>query len=176
MTSKLEKLKNLNNEKLIDVVKNYRQFGYDEETRKAAIEILESRGIDMETLKIRGDFENKSYDDAIEYFKSYDNNSKIALVLYIIMIVSRILVFGLPDSNNFLISAFLIFFWLTLIGYLIYFIKAFISQTKYFNLIGKDEYGLGLNANLYFIVGPFIYLIMYFIFRKQIKEQSNQLR
>lgn len=174
MTNKLEKLKNFNDKKLIDVVKNYRQFGYDDETREAAIEILESRGIDKESLKIRGDFENKSYDDAIKYFKSYDNYSKNALILYIIMIVSKILSHGLPDSNNLLITVLVIIFWGTLIGFLICFIKAFISQSKYFDLIGKDDYGL--NANLYFIIGPFIFLIMFFIFRNQIKKQSNQLR
>ena len=59
MSDKIEKLKSLDNDKLIDVVKNYRQYGYSNELRTAAIEILDSRGIDQEKLKLTGNFDNE---------------------------------------------------------------------------------------------------------------------
>lgn len=37
MTDKIERLKKLDTDKLIDVVKNYRQYGYDENLRNSAI-------------------------------------------------------------------------------------------------------------------------------------------
>jgi hypothetical protein len=108
--------------------------------------------------------------EKLKYFKAYDSSSKIALFLYVMMITSRILMHALPDMNSALMTAIVIVFWGTLIGYVIYFIKAFISQDKYAKLIGKDNFGLGLNANLYLIIGPAFFLIMFFIFRKQIKD------
>ena len=55
------KLLNLNDKKLIDVVKNYRQYGYDEELRNTAIELLKERGITKKQLEFTGDFENRTY-------------------------------------------------------------------------------------------------------------------
>ncbi|HNV52288.1 MAG TPA: hypothetical protein PKM28_05325, partial [Tenuifilaceae bacterium] len=74
-----EKLKSFDDSKLIDIVKNYRQYKYDENIRNVAISILESRGIDLDTLKLRGDFINKSYDDAKQEFESFEKSSKIAV-------------------------------------------------------------------------------------------------
>jgi hypothetical protein len=37
MNEKEERLKNLDTEKLMDVVKNYRQYGYDEKLRMLAV-------------------------------------------------------------------------------------------------------------------------------------------
>lgn len=108
--------------------------------------------------------------EKLKYFRAYDSSSKIALVLYVLMIVSKILMHAIPGLNNFWMTALMITFWGTLIGYVIYFINAFISQDKYSKLIGKDNFGLGLNANLYLIIGPVFFLIMFFIFRKQIKD------
>ena len=45
MTDKIERLKKLDTDKLIDVVKNYRQYGYEENLRNSAISLLEERGI-----------------------------------------------------------------------------------------------------------------------------------
>jgi hypothetical protein len=82
----------------------------------------------------------------------------------------------LPDVNNSMMTFLAIIFWGSLFGYVVYFLKAFVSQDKYFKLIGKDKYGLGLNANLYFIIGPVFFLIMFFIFRKQIKDLQTTVR
>ena len=37
-------LKRFDNDKLIDVVKNYKRYGYDDEIRDYAIRLLEERG------------------------------------------------------------------------------------------------------------------------------------
>lgn len=57
----IEKLKGLNDLKLIEAVKNYEQYGYSESLRNNAIAILESRGITVEELKATGNFENHEY-------------------------------------------------------------------------------------------------------------------
>ncbi|MCF8297197.1 MAG: hypothetical protein K9J13_06600 [Saprospiraceae bacterium] len=78
MSNKSERLKNLNDSKLIDVVKNYRQYGYDESLRNEAISILEARGIDKEFLQMTHNYKNRTYDLANDCYLSYCRNSKIA--------------------------------------------------------------------------------------------------
>lgn len=47
-------LKRFDNDKLIDVVKNYKRYGYDDEIRDYAINLLEERGWSVEDLKTFG--------------------------------------------------------------------------------------------------------------------------
>ena len=51
-------LKRFDNDKLIDVVKNYKRYGYDDEIRDYAINLLEERGWSVEDLKTFGYWEN----------------------------------------------------------------------------------------------------------------------
>ncbi|HOZ15843.1 MAG TPA: hypothetical protein PLH91_05105 [Tenuifilaceae bacterium] len=168
-----EKLKSFDDSKLIDIVKNYRQYKYDENIRNVAISILESRGIDLDTLKLRGDFINKSYDDAKQEFESFEKSSKIAFTLYGLMLIFRISS-SLAKSNEVLQVIFLILFGISIIGYLIFLIKSFVNQSRYYEIIGKKE--SQLNPGLYFTVGLMIYLVMYFIFSKQMREEMNEIR
>ena len=47
-------LKRFDNDKLIDVVKNYKRYGYDDEIRDYAINLLKERGWSVEDLKTFG--------------------------------------------------------------------------------------------------------------------------
>lgn len=71
MTDKIERLKKLDTDKLIDVVKNYRQYGYDENLRNSAISLMENRRITKEQLKLTGNFVNRTYAFADELYKSF---------------------------------------------------------------------------------------------------------
>ena len=44
-------LNKFDNNKLIDVIKNYKQYGYDDELRDCAVNILEGRGWSREELQ-----------------------------------------------------------------------------------------------------------------------------
>ncbi len=65
MTSTIARLKSMENNKLIDVVRNYRQYGYSDELRNGALAILKSREIDELELKLTGNFQNLTYDQAL---------------------------------------------------------------------------------------------------------------
>ncbi|MBN1952697.1 MAG: hypothetical protein JW801_15960 [Bacteroidales bacterium] len=174
MDNPTEKLQRLDNGKLIDVVKNYRQYGYEDDIRSAAIEILESRGIDRAILNIRGDLENRSYDDAAYHYEAFEKFSLAAFVLYSIALIVKILALFLAGSTESLQIVVVIIFWIVVIGYIISLIQSFISQTKYYKLIGKKE--RQLSPQLYFIVGMLLYIVMFFFFRKQVKEDINLIR
>ena len=72
-------LKRFDNDKLIDVVKNYKRYGYDDEIRDYAINLLKERGWSVEDLKTFGYWENSDYEEALIQYKAYCRNSLIAV-------------------------------------------------------------------------------------------------
>lgn len=89
-------LKRLDNDKLIDVVKNYKRYGYGAEIRDYAIKLLEERGWSIEDLKTFGYWENSNYEEALMQYKAYCRNSLIAvcvLILSLCMLAPIYLVF-----------------------------------------------------------------------------------
>jgi hypothetical protein len=168
-----EKLKSFDDHKLIDIVKNYRQYGYGDDIRNTAIGILESRGIDLELLQLRGDLINRTYDDAKQEFASFELSSKVAFVFYGLILVFRFATSFARDHEVLQLS-FMILFWVSLIGFFIFLFKSFFNQSKYYDLIGKKE--SQLNPALYFTVGVIIYAVMYFVFRKQMRSEMNEIR
>lgn len=96
-------LKRFDNDKLIDVVKNYKRYGYDDEIRDYAINLLKERGWSVEDLKTFGYWENSDYEEALIQYKVYCRNSLIAvcvLVLSLCMLVPIYLVFVFMAYRN----------------------------------------------------------------------------
>ena len=168
-----EKLKSFDDQKLIDIVRNYRQYGYSEDIRNAAISILESRGIDLDVLQLKGGLVNSTYDAAKQEYDAFESASKFALVFYVLMLTFRILT-SLAKDNEGLQLVFVILFWLSFITYIIFLIKSFINQSQYYKLIGKKDNQL--IPALYFTFGVLLYVVMYFVFRKQIRSEMNEIR
>jgi hypothetical protein len=161
MTDREERLKELNTNKLIDVVKNYRQYGYDDNLRACAISILEERGITKERLEFTGNFANKTYDDAVEQYKAFCRNSIIALILLVIVI--------LLSASKGEISVFI-----SSILYLIFFIKSYLNHNQFYKVIGQD-YGTG-SIVIYLLLGPPFYLFLFFFYRNQMKEKMKAIQ
>lgn len=174
MTDITEKLNKLDNNKLIDVVKNYRQYGYNDELRAKAISILNERGITKEQLQLTGNFENKTYDFAQELFRSFIRNSKYAFIFYVLLLVTNILV-PIIFSNSESLGVFvLVLNWGSLIGYLIFLIKSFINQNQFYKATNQ-VYGTE-GVLLYLFLGMPFYFFMYFYFRNQMKEKMNDIK
>lgn len=174
MDSRIEKLKNLDDNKLIDVVKNYRQYGYEIELRTAAIQILESRGVDMEILKLKGDFENKAFNAAESYFNSFNKLSQIAFVFYALILLIQLLIPFISMTSESIQLIFVITFWFSFVAYIVLLIQSFVSQSRYYKIIDKKD--SQLNPGFYFTVGMILYVVMFFVFRKQMKAEMNLIR
>ena len=174
MMDKIEKLKKLDTNKLIDVVKNYRQYGYDENLRASAFSILEDRGITKEDLQLTGNLENRTYDLADDLYKSFSQNSKIAFILYGILLLTNILIPILSRDSDTLGLITLIINIGSLIFYFIFLIKSFLNQNQFYKAIGKD-YGTE-GVLLYLFIGMPFYIIMYFYFRNQMKEKMKEVK
>jgi len=174
MTDKHERLSKLDNDKLIDVVKNYRQYGFDDQVRETAINILSDRGITKEQLQITGSFENKTYDYANDIFASFLMNSKIAFVMYLLLFFSRLLIPLLSDDSVGLAWTLLISTILSFILYFVFLTMSFMNQNQFYKAIGQD-YGTE-GALLYLFLGMPFYMFMYFYFRNQMKDKMKEVR
>lgn len=72
-------LNKFDNNKLIDVIKNYKRYGYNDELRDCAVNILEGRGWSREELQQFGYLTNHDYDEAEKQYKAYKRNSLIGI-------------------------------------------------------------------------------------------------
>lgn len=167
-------LKTLDNNKLIDVVKNYKQYGYDSETRQTAILILEERGVSAQDLKLTGNFDNQRFEEANMYYDSFFKNSKIALVSYCLIFLSNIIPELLaPESNSFLTFS-VVLNWISVITYLVFLIKSLLDHNKLYKIIGNEYKSSG--ATLYYILGAPFYFIFYFVLKKQIYNEMKTIQ
>jgi hypothetical protein len=172
ITENTKLLQRLSDKRLIDLVKNYRQYGYDTELREAAISILTTRGITKEQLQLRGEFENKTYDSAQETYHSFRKTSNVAFAAYAILLVTNILVpvFSLDFEA---LSLFIrVINWSSLITYLSFLIISFMNQYKFYKIINKN-YGTD-GVLLYVFLGMPFYIFSYFYFRSQMKEKIQE--
>ena len=173
MSDTAERLKSLDNSKLIDVVRNYRQYGYDEGLRTVAIDTLKSRGVSEEELKLTGNFTNQLFDLAQGIAISYSFNSKMAFVFYALILVTKITSLFVVWNSNLVWWAFLLIYLLNIIVFSVFIIKSFINQYDFYKAIGKDR-GYG-EAFVYFFVGMPLYIPFYFFCRKQMNEEMKMI-
>lgn len=167
----IERLNNLENKQLIDVVKNYKQYGYDKEMRDKAISILEERGVSQEHLRLTGNLENTDYNHATDLYASFLLNSRIAFVLYLTILLNSLfipLVFS--DMETFLQFG-RIASWVLLILYFIFLIKSFLNQDQLYRII--DKKAGSENVLIYLLLGVPFYIMAYFYFKNQIQEKMK---
>ena len=72
-------LNKFDNDKLIDIVKNYKRYGYNDALRNYVINLLEERGWSREDLQRFGYLTNNNYDEAEKQYKAYKRNSLIGI-------------------------------------------------------------------------------------------------
>lgn len=111
----LDILKRFDNDKLIDVVKNYKRYGYDDELRDYAISLLGERGWSKEDLQQFGYLTNWDYDEAEKQYKAFNRNSLIGICT---------LVF----SGGILA-----------IVYIIFLFRAYQNVTKFYRALGRSK-------------------------------------
>lgn len=166
------KLVDYSENKLIDIIKNYRQYDMDVEYKNSSIQILEDRGITKQELKYAGKLTNDTYENALNHKKTYEENSIIAFRLYIIMAVTD--VFGWVLNNNGFPKigiTLIIISILALIFYLIFLVKSFDGLTKFYKNIDKK-----INVFAIYILGTLVHFLLYFYYKKKLKEDIKQIR
>lgn len=156
------------NNKLIDVVKHYRQYDYNIAYKNSSVAILESRGITKQELKFGGNLTDHKYEESLRLKYSYEENSKLAFILYIIS-----LFFTIPGAiltnNGYPTIGLACYIAGILIGifYLFALIKSFIDHSNLNKQMGKSNLS---NMFIFLILGLPLYVIFYFYQKKKINE------
>lgn len=174
MTNINSKLESFENGKLIDIVKNYKQYGYDNDLRNIAIGILEKRGINKEQLELSGNFENCSYKSAKEIHKLFSRNSKIAFILYGIVLITNILVSVFARNSELLESITLVINWISILLYFVFLIKSFMNQNEFYRAIGKKNDSSSIL--IYAFLGLPFYIFTYFYFRNKMNDELKMVK
>ncbi|OUR97718.1 hypothetical protein A9Q86_16020 [Flavobacteriales bacterium 33_180_T64] len=156
------------NSKLIDVVKHYRNYDYGIEYKNSSVAILESRGITKQELKFGGNLTDHKYEESVRLKYLYEENSKLAFVLYIIALVltlpgSILKNNGFPTVGNVLFITGI----LVEIFYLFALIKSFIDHSNLNKQLGKSNTS---NAIMFLLLGLPLYFVFYFFQKKKISE------
>ncbi len=167
-------LLSFDNSKLIQIVKNHRDFDYKYEHKNSAISILNERGITVQELRLAGHLSSRKHDEIISLKNEYEEDSKLAFIFYVIMTPLNILA-GVFNNNG-PQSLAIVFFVLGIIAFLIFVIALMKSISKHIDLfkaLGKSRSANG--AILYFLGLP-LYFIFYFVQKNQIETELFKVR
>ena len=173
-SSEYENIKGYSNKKLIDIVKNYRQYDLDESYRNTSIKLLESRGITEDELRFGGNLRNENYENALRYKDSYVENSKLSFKLYFTYVIP--LLAGLILNNNgfpILGKVLIVIGAITAVLFLITLFKSFLSQLNFYKLLNRN---ISSNIFIVILVGIPLYFLYFNFYKKKMKEDLKQIR
>ena len=161
-------LDHFENHKLIDVVKNFRQFGLSLNYKQTALKILNKRGISELELKMSGNLSNQNYENELRNYIDFKENSKLALVFNLLTIV---LGFGgsILSNNEFstigqAMNGIAI---ISLIFFVIVFQKTTSNQSDFYKLLNIKFL---TNAFVFIILGIPLFFFCRIFFIKKMKE------
>jgi lipopolysaccharide export system permease protein len=163
-----QNLQNYDNNKLIDIVKHYRQYDYSIEYKNSSLELLESRGITQQELKFGGNLTDYAYEESIRLKYLYEENSKLAFILYAISFII-ILPGSILKNNGYPSIGQGLFITGNVISlfYLFALIKSFVDSSNLNKQLGKNNIS---NALIFLLFGLPFYFIFYFFQKKKINE------
>ncbi len=160
------------NEKLINVIKNNKELGFDETSRFKAIELLHFRGITFDQIRDNGVELQKQFDASKKSSSSFKVHSKFSIYLYFVGLI----LFGLFlifRNNNLtsLASASIQIGLISLLVYFFYYIKTYLNLNSFYkNVINKNK----KPHLLLIIIGFPFYFITYFLLTSKVNDDLKQ--
>ncbi|GAB5400166.1 MAG: hypothetical protein Aureis2KO_17510 [Aureisphaera sp.] len=163
---------------LKDILRNYRQYNYSEDVRKAALRELKQKGYTEEQLKVSGNFENTKYSEAESQYTLFKKHSKRALLFYVLSLLSFAFLIlaaaidlhlfgGIAEVLLYVRPIFILVFY--------YFaIRSALNNTKFYEALGKKrDVGIWL---IILLLGLLIYVFIHFYTKKRMKEELQMIR
>jgi lipopolysaccharide export system permease protein len=159
-------------EKLIDIIKNYSAYDYEEGSKYEAIKTLYDRGKTFEDLLSEGIVFNKDYKKTQTIASNYFDHSKLASVLYGIGAILLVLFFILRNNKMpSLASASIQLSLVSFALYIIYYIKTFLNLSSFYKHVRENS----KFPNVFtFTIGFPLYMITYVFINSKVKEDQKQ--
>ncbi|MDB2631931.1 LptF/LptG family permease [Flavobacteriaceae bacterium] len=161
-------LEHFENDKLIDLVKNYRHYGLGISHKANALQVLSKRGITELELKLSGNLSNESYESGIRHMQDYHENATLANYAHIALLVFGIS--GLILNNNGLPALGKIMVTIGVLSAVLFFIlfpKVLKNQSEFYTLLKKKF----MTHNVVFII---LALPLFFLYRLYFNKKMNE--
>lgn len=161
-------LEHFENDKLIDLVKNYRHYGLGISHKANALQVLSKRGITELELKLSGNLSNESYESGIRHMQDYHENATLANYAHIALLVFGIS--GLILNNNGLPALGKIMVTIGVFSAVLFFIlfpKVLKNQSEFYTLLKKKF----MTHNVVFII---LALPLFFLYRLYFNKKMNE--
>ena len=159
-----EKINGYDNEILIRIVKEAKQFGYSNDYRNKALKILESRNITQDELLLSNNLYNIEFNKVEELNKQYKIYSKITFVAYLVMLAISFL--GKPETVITII--------VTLIVAGVFYSALLKSQLLLDEIGTIMDKKMDLNIFLVVLAGFPFFILFYFYNRSYLKEVISE--
>lgn len=156
------------NDKLIDLVKNYRHYGLSIAHKKNALQVLEQRGITELELKLSGNLSNESFESGVRHMEDYHENATLANYAHLTLLIFGIggLILnnnGLPTVGKILVTIGIF----SVLLFLVLFTKVLKNQSEFYKILKKKF----MTHNVVFII---LALPLFFLYRLYFNKKMNE--
>ena len=167
-TVETQNIEHFENEKLIDLIKNYRHYGLTLADKTNALKHLKKRGITELELRLTGNLSNESYESGVRHMEDYHENATVAYYAHLIVLILGIGGFilnnnGFPTIGSIMIAIAVI----ALILFFILFPKVVKNQAAFYKLLKKKF----MTHNVVFII---LGLPLFFLYRLYFNKKMNE--
>jgi len=136
---KISELKEYENTQLIGIIKEYRNLGHSLKYRNSAIQTLNQRGVSELELKMGGYLTNPTYENALRLYIDFKENSKLALVFYLLTLFTGLIGYvlnniGFDTLGSLLVGIAIV----SIVFYLIVMQKSVINQSQFYKIISVN--------------------------------------
>jgi len=188
MTENLKnKLIKLNDDQLLDIIKNLKKYNYDIKTREMSLKILQDRGFSNNVINniIENSETEKNYDKNLltEYLNKYKKLSIItilsSLILFFIYPIFSNIIFILHQifkiefsEMTFNITLFILIIVIFPL-YIVSYIKTYLQYVNFYDIIYKNK-NKPKFLNITFILGLSFFIGFYFYFLYEMKKDLKE--
>ena len=156
------------NDKLIDLVKNYRHYGLSITHKTNALQLLEQRGITELELKLSGNLSNESFESGVRHMQDYHENATLANYAHLTLLIFGIggLILnnnGLPTVGKILVTIGIF----SVLLFLVLFTKVLKNQSEFYKILKKKF----MTHNVVFII---LALPLFFLYRLYFNKKMNE--
>ncbi|GFZ76459.1 hypothetical protein GCM10011531_02080 [Aquaticitalea lipolytica] len=162
---------NFKDDKLIDIIKNYKQYNYDVRSKSVAFNLLVQRGVTIDEIQTQGIVIKAEHNQSDKIAKDSIDYSKYTMIFYCIGVI--LLVLFLVFRNNKLPELAIASRDLSIISlgiYLLYFIVTNLKIKQFYNTLSIKVKQVSI---FLMILGFPFYAITHFFLKNKLKEDLD---